>query len=223
MRLTPKFLLFLGLPLLPLSLWGQTFTVEKLKGQKALVEITSGQVEVGKTYPFQPGGKTASSQPEGRSKVLGLEGSFLGYASETSSTSGSSSNRSTLSVQSYFGWNFKKYELGPIFSLITSSGGVQTSRTTFGGFFDYNLKENIPENKLLFGVLGSVQLINQDAGGSKSSGQILAAGGFLKWFPGPSWLCLRTNLKYEMTESKTASTSTQATGFSLASGIAGYF
>jgi hypothetical protein len=211
----------------PITLLAQTLRIERLKGQKALVEITSGQVEIGKTYSLQSSdGKmteATSNDSHGRRRVLGLEGSILGYTSETSTVNGSSSSRSTFSFQSYFGWNFKKYELGPILSFVTSSGGVQTSSFGIGGFFDYNLAENTSERKFLLGLLGSIQLLNAEAGGSKSSGQTLAVGGFLKWFPGPSWLCLRSNLKYEMTDSKTSLVTTKTTGFSLTSGVAGYF
>lgn len=221
--LTALFFLVLIIGFHSPDLLAQSFRVKKTKGRQAIIELTSGSLENNHTYIIDSSKAGLSSQSQ-RKRVLGLEGSLLGYSSLASSTDGAgSSSWETIALQSYFGWNFQQFEVGPIVSFVSTSGGVKTSSLGFGGFFDYNLQDNSPGREFLSGLLATFQLINQDAGGSKSNGQKMALGAFIKWFPGPDWLCLRTNLKYEMTDEKTSLTATKTTGFTLLAGFASYF
>lgn len=218
-----KWTILLSLGLVPAIALSQTFQVKKVKGKTALIEVTSGQLKEGGRYLIQDLASSPSNSEGHRNMLIGLEGSFLSLSSLTSDTGGSGSQATTTDLETTFGWNFNRFETGPLLSLTSSSGSSQSSQFALGGFFDYNLQENISPASRVYGGLFSFQMTNLEAGGARSSGQKISIGAFFKWFPGPDWLCLRTQLKYLYAENKNDLVTTKITGFVITTGVTTYF
>jgi hypothetical protein len=219
--------LFLVVPASPAL--AQQIHVEKVKGGKAIVDASGIELEAGKTYSLVE--STASG--DNRSYILG---GTLSYDTLNTSVSGGGTSISTkansLLFSSRFGWNFERFEIGPLFGFTnTSIDTTDTNTFTLGIFTDYNFQPNRPGVTSVYGVSGELGIgsgsVSASAGGSTSKTSTTSTNAYLslfgKWFPFRSAVALRGDLGYSYYKESVNTTSSTTQGLSLRGGIALYF
>lgn len=220
-----KKLIILASVLMSQTAFAQQIRVQKVKGNKAIVEF-SGDLAPGRTYNL--GGSSSSSantSGSGRSYVIGGSFSYFSGTDSTSVSSISASNStSSLNLTARFGWNFETYELGPLFSYQSTSAGSQTtSATSFGGFADYNLSPNRSGETTIFAGTGELTYGNLSQ--SSTSGSLMGffLGGSVKWFGLTNSTALRADLGYDYRKTTIGSANVTTSGVALRAGISTYF
>lgn len=183
----------------------QKIKVERLKGNKALVDISGGHVQVGDTFDLseQASSKTSAVKARGgesRDHLLALSTNL----SSLTVTSGSSSvGVSVFTLSGRYGWNMGATEYGGLANFGSVSSNSQSTSTFYlGGFFDFNLTANrASENTLVgFGVEAGAGSANTSAFLSTTSSSTAAStwyaypSGFLKWFGFGGSFCIRADL-----------------------------
>ncbi len=208
------------------SAFAQKIKVRKVKGNQAVVEVSSGApLQLGQVYelisPDDFGeSHTSGTSATSRQYVIGLNFSLYNTKSDASSA-----NENSLTLTSKFGWNLGSFELGPLLSYVsTDSGGIARSEMKFGAFGDFNVIPNIPGEVFIYGVGGYASMGQYDGGsGNKSDIMELFGSGFVKWFPTGSTFAVRFDGGYIYKKnSGTASTAT-LTGLGLTAGLSAYF
>ena len=186
----------LGLILLsvPENVLATTITVKKIKGQQAVVEMSSS-LEVGKTYNLESEGITLktdfSTQFKSRLNSISL-------GAQLNLISGTKTLENTFVLNGKYGWNHSSFEFGPVINLEIYDKGFGTSTDyLLGLYYDYNIKENKSPTDLIYGPTVQFALGNKNynAGGSSQISQ-LQAGGFTSWFINSSPVALRFELNY---------------------------
>jgi hypothetical protein len=186
------------LVILSLLIGGQSFAqqifVEKVKGTKAIVEITNGALETGKSYSIDS--KSATDSEGGvhgpRRYLFGASLAMNNLTATTKTTGAETTtakNNSTI-LTSVFGWNKETYEIGPTFSFgSTSDDSASTTRFSVGLFFDYNFTPNRAGTPSLWGAgiqasYGSASTTESTLS-SKTASSIMSLypSVFYKWFP----------------------------------------
>lgn len=200
--------------------YGQKFTVNKIKGNQAVIEFTGSTLELGQTYDFSTDEFPITNSPSRKNSIT------LGFAYiDTLSDITNATNSSILSLNARYGWNFGTFEFGPIGSYLTTTGGGLTS-TTFkvGGFADYNFNPNFAGEAFVYGLGVSFSGGIYDPGvGGQTDLLSGLAGPFAKWFPWEGPVGFRIDLGYVYeTLSSSLRTSTN-TGTGLNVGINAYF
>ena len=178
-----------------------TGKVIKSKGKKVLVELPidpklqPGDTIELDTLELRSPAASRSSGSGGRRLTLGgsTNGGELHFYSQNNGYPGST----LLSVNGRGGWNYTKYEYGPIASLsyLATDSNNSLTQIGVGGFFDWNMVPNVPGANDVYGVGGDVQIssISTKSGGTSTSagGLNLNGGGFYKFFLFRSDTCLR--------------------------------
>ncbi|MBX3017542.1 MAG: hypothetical protein KF767_06625 [Bdellovibrionaceae bacterium] len=148
----------------------QSFTVKKVKGKQAIVQMTSGSFSEGQTVSVG-GGEASSSYSSGgsagsRNKFIGLEGRFT---STKVTVNNQSSTTTGIGLLATYGWNKLTMEYGVIGGVtINSGGGSNSTDLEVGGVFDYNFTENRPGNDgILF--VGANATFGSNSGGATST------------------------------------------------------
>lgn len=202
--------------------FAQQIRVLKVKGNKAMVEFSGATLSPGKAYNL--GGGSSSS----RARVA--SGSFIfhsGTDSATGTTGSTSASSSELNLVARYGWNMEQYEAGPILLYRNVDSNYQSVHYTsigVGGFFDYNFTPNRMSESTIWAVTGEGTygtFTPKSGSGGNSMG--LFAGGTLKWFGLTSSTALRADLGYDYQKITVGSSSINASGFTLRTGIATYF
>lgn len=202
--------------------FAQQMTVEKVKGNKAIVEFSGTTLSAGRTYSI--GGNTSDGAVGGsRARIIGgsIAMEFLEYSSSTNGSSAIKDN--LISLIARYGWNFETFEAGILGGYTdTDRPGTKYSAVKIGAFGDYNLTPNRPGTSNIYGVSGEggYSSITSTGGGSILD---MFLSGFAKWFVfGPS-TALRFDLGYSYEKGTFTSYSTVSQGFALRGGIATYF
>ncbi len=163
--------------------------VIKAKGKKILIELPidarlqpGDTVEVDTVELRSPA--SMRSSVGGRHLTLGGSSGELHFYSRNNGYNGDT----TFNLLARGGWNYVKYEYGPIAQIIYIAPDSNNSSTTLGvgGFFDYNLVPNAPGATDVYGFGGDAEIAsvnNKVAGTSVStSGLGLNGGAFYKYF-----------------------------------------
>lgn len=226
-----KMPLFLASLLISSLSFAQQIHVQKVKGNKAIVEVTGGNLAPGRTYNLGGGSAGGSG---GGSRQYVVSGSFtfrsgtdttsVTVNSVTSTTTGSGNDMNLLAR---FGWNNGDTEYGPIVSYRNADSdfqGLHYSSIGAGGFFDYNFTPNRLNETTVFAVTGEGTYgTYSPKTGSGGNTMNFFAGGSVKWFGITSSTAVRADLGYDYTKITVGSSSITSAGFVLRAGIATYF
>jgi hypothetical protein len=194
----------------------QIVRVDRIKGKKALVEISEGTLKTGEIYYLSstPTSTSTSDVPSSRtseisevSSKLSSRDRLIGVTGNVSSLSisggGNSASTTGLLLSGRFGWNFTDHEYGTLGSLtIINGAGNSTSSFLIGGFFDYNLGPNKALEEALPGfggeaAVGASGVTVAGLGGSSTTSATtwyLYPNGFIKWFYQQRSTCLRGDI-----------------------------
>lgn len=213
----------------------QQITVQKVKGNKAVIEISGGTLSQGRTYSIG-GGSSSSSTGGGvsgtRDHIIG--GSF-GFRSGTDTTSinngtasaSISSSSSDMNLLARFGWNLGTYEAGPILiyrSVDSDYQALHYSSVGAGGFFDYNFGLNRSGESTVYAATaeGTYGSYSPKSG---TGGNIIGlfAGLSAKWFGLSNTTAIRGDLGYDYEKITISSSSITSTGFAFRVGLSNYF
>lgn len=227
------FKIILGFTLMTLGLnaHAQTLKVVKVKGKQAIVNIQSGSLSEGETVNVGDGGGMdiesgggGTSGKGNRNYVIG--GSFI-FSNTKADTAGAEAVN-TLGLSAKFGWNFKRFEVGPILEFTSSkSGTTELTDTAFGGFAAYNFIENKSGVPMIFSVDGVLTMGSSkiSTGSSSSTTNMTSAtvGPFVKWFGLSNDFCLEAGAVYSYRKDSISTGDTTITGIKLVGGISTYF
>lgn len=178
-------------------------TISQMKGKKAIVVFDSD-------IPFSLGQKVFLSSADGtelglRSETRNLlerknSVNLLGSYSSIKPKTGDSTT--TFAVSGSYGWNWNEYEFGPIVAFASEdTGGTGTSSNTFGGYFDYNLNQNVPGQEMVWGGVARL-LLGSETNKTSNSKQTeslttIEAGVQAKFFQFSQVLAIRTELVFQ--------------------------
>ena len=191
-----KMNLFATLTILLLSSgsFGATITIKKVKGNSAVIEMSSS-LEVGKTYNLESDALTLQTDYSNQFKSR-LNSISLGL--DVNMMSGNKVTDNKAAFKGRYGWNHRNFEFGPIISVEVYDKGFGTNTDyLIGGYYDYNYIENKAPRDLIYGPTVQLLLGNRtfDSGGSAqiTHGNL---GGFMTWFINGSPVALRTEATY---------------------------
>ena len=206
--------------------FAQQIRVEKVKGDKAVVEFSGASLVPGKTYSLSGSSQASSEEGVGgsRAHMFGLNFDMKNL-SVSSSVSGGSGKDNSLAATARFGWNLEFFEFGPLvnYQSVSNDSG-DASLTSFGGFLDYNIVPNRAGESAIFGVGGEVSFGSYSpAEGISGNRMDVFIPGFLKWFPINSCIGIRTDVGYLYRKNTFASSNTTEQGFGLRVGVFNYF
>jgi len=203
----------------------QQFKVEKVKGNKAVIEFSGGNLSAGRNYSFGGSSSEGDGGATGGARRYVIGGNFdLQYLTYSSTAlAGTATKDNLIGLLGRFGWNFESSEIG----FILGYANTETSTTSYslikaGGFYDYNLTQNRAGKNSVYGVgaEASYGSITSAAGGSVLG---VYASAFAKWFVfGPS-TALRVDLGYSYDKGTYTSYSTTTQGLAVRGGLATYF
>jgi hypothetical protein len=203
----------------------QQFKVEKVKGNKAVIEFSGAGLSAGRNYSFGGSSSSEDGAATGGARRYVVGGNFdLQYLTYTSTAlAGASSKDNLIGLLGRFGWNFEGYEFGFIMGYTnTETSSSNYSLIKAGGFFDYNLTANRAGENSVYGASAEASYgsITSSAGGSVLG---VYASMFAKWFVfGPS-TALRMDLGYSYDKGTFTSYSTTSQGLAVRGGLATYF
>lgn len=218
---------FLASFLIPMVSLAQQIRVEKLKGNKAVIEFT-GNLIPGKTYSID-GTSASHSENSAHGKRQYVLGGSLGFSSSayTSPSINATLKHSDMNLSTRFGWNYESFEIGPMFgykNVDSDYADQHFSSFSGGAFADYNMTPNRPGETMIFGVTGEAVFgsITPKTGNSGSTMEFFV-GGFFKWFGLTDSTALRADLGYDYLKTTADASSNTLQGFVLRGGIATYF
>lgn len=222
-----------------LPTWAQKFTVKKIKGNQAVVEINDGVLGMNRQYDITPrsedevqleGGSTGP-----RAHFIGIGTSLksitgvsakTGISSMKSETGSTSSSTNAYGVEGYYGWNKRTLEFG-VKGLIGSSdtGSGATMTLGAGGILDWNFKPNKPGNDMIFGIGTDADyvVLNPPSGGTSSNIMAFYPHGYMKWFVLGTGACIRMNAGFAYAERASGGVKTKDSGMDLRAGLYVYF
>ena len=213
--------LFLAFVTLPLSSQATTITIKKVKGNSAVIEMSS-PLETGKTYSLEADALTLqtdySSQFKSRANSISL-------GLDVSLVSGNKVVDNTAAFKMRYGWNHRSFEFGPIVNIEVYDKGFGTNTDYLvGGYYDYNYNDNKAPRDLVYGPTVQLLLGNRsfDTGGSAQITQA-QLGGFLTWFINGSPVALRTEATYLYRRVNASSAETTLSGFTTQMYLMYYF
>lgn len=185
------------------------------------VLVFSSLIATQASAQIRSGGAQQTVMASYRPKTAGFVASFSSLSRSGGTSPGSAT---ALSLEGYFGWNHVQYEFGPKLYFSNSSGGGNTSFSTFGlgAYGDYNFVPNRVGEKFVYGLTGDLTVGSYSASNSSSSGSSVgfAFGGVGKWyFASSSTSAVRMELVYDY--DKTGSVTTN--GIVARAGFQTYF
>lgn len=206
----------------PLLCNSQTIRVDKIKDDKAIIEIIDGSVKPGETYQLGSAGSTLGKTTP-RKNLFAISGGFSNISQSSSSVT---NTYSVFSLTTKYGVNKVDYEYGGLLSIDHySSSGVSATGFQGGGFFDYNLVPNKSSSTNVYGIGteisgGTVQSL-VSANKAVSTYRIFG-GGFLKYFPFNTSTAIRMDLGFNYRNYSESPTITES-GLMGIFGMAHYF
>lgn len=204
----------------------QSFTVKKVKGKQALIEmVIPGSLTSGETYTV--GNEDFSAALDDQPKTgAGNRKKTIGASASYSSTKYDDSDYTVTSLflAGRYGWNQGSYEFGPLanFYMTDSGTGSSSAKSTsfgLGGFFDYNFTSNVNASQV-YGAGASFTYDTDKTGEADSvSSNAIFAGGFGKFFMlgTPTALRIDAGIDYAKYESRARN------GFVIMAGLQTYF
>lgn len=202
--------------------FAQKIKVQKVKGNQAVIEFTSGTLQSGQVYELAPHELSQSYEAESsRNYLLALSFSLLNTKSDTINAE----NETDISLTGKLGWNYGSFELGPLASFASDSTGSITSNTyKVGAFIDFNVIANAPGEAFLYGIGGTGSLGQLESSGLKRDLIDFFVGPFIKWFPSGNRVGIRIDAGYiYQKQSGGIGTDTTVTGLATNVDILTYF
>lgn len=218
--------------LISITAFSQTFVVKKVKGSQAIVDLTEGELEVGKTYLIGTNPSPISGiekntpMPVERNHLFGISGSFFSKSSESKTSTTTTSNTSSYFAGAIkYGWNKGIIEFGGLASFSGESvGGTNTSSYGAGGWIDFNFGHNQYGNNSLFGVGFEGAFAGANSALGNTTTITLFPSGYWKWFPfSGSNIGIRGDIGYYYAKSNQGSTETTDTGPKAVVALLNYF
>lgn len=213
--------LFIAVTTLPLALQATTITIKKVKGNSAVIEMSS-PLETGKTYSLESDAITLQTDYGNQFKSrfnsvsLGLDINMI---------SGNKVVDNEAAFKMRYGWNHRSFEFGPVLNIEIYDKGFGTNTDyLLGGYFDYNYTDNKAPRDLIYGPTAQLLLGNRsfDTGGSAQITQA-QIGGFITWFINETPVALRSEASYVYRRVNSSSTETNLSGFSAQIYLMYYF
>lgn len=213
--------LFLAFFTLSLHAQATTITVKKVKGNSAVIEMSS-PLEAGKTYSLESDAMTLQTDYSNQFKSrfnsisLGLDVSMI---------SGNKVVDNVAAFKMRYGWNHRSFEFGPIVNIEVYDKGFGTNTDyLLGGYFDYNYTDNKAPRDLIYGPTMQLLLGNRtfDTGGSAQITQA-QLGGFITWFINESPIALRSEATYLYRRVNSSANETNLSGFTAQFYLMYYF
>lgn len=209
----------------PFSFSAEKGTISQMKGKKAIVVFDSD-------IPFSLGQKIFLSSADGtelglrsetrnlleRKNSVNLLGSYSSIKPKTGEAT------TSIALSGSYSWNWNQYEFGPIiaFSSIDTDGNGLSSNS-LGGYFDYNLDQNVPGQEMVWGGVARVLLGSETlkVGTNKSTDSLttIEAGIQAKFFQFSQVLAIRTELVFQSKKVEDDNSS----GFVLNLGLQHYY
>ncbi len=220
--LLPLFILFI--PLIA-SAVSTRIKVKKVKGQTALIQF-QGSINPGENYTLVSGDISEADLNTGpRTHRLGVSLQFSSLKTKTSSVE---YNPSEFTINTDFGWNYEKYEIGPTlgYSSISTGFGGSTSYLTIGGFYDYNFSENKEPINSFFGVGLKLTYTNIIPSSSATGlfNTVIYPNLFWKWWPFGRSTAFKLDIGYSIENGKdSASSSVTTTGVKSTAALLFYY
>lgn len=208
-----------------LSAQAQQFNVVQVKGNRAIVEVQTGEkLKVGESYSV---GKT-NGEEESSNNAKGARNYLLGLDLSLSSTKSDSAGAVTVLEMGgvvKFGWNKKKYEFGPVGIFEYTKLGSLEPSTTFGigGFGTYNFQNNEPGTELIFSGDAQFVYTTQKQGSSSTNGYDIQLGPFVKWFGLSGDHCITGGLVFSFNKQSPTGGDVTTSGIKAIAGISTYF
>ena len=202
-----------------------TFTVKKSKGNSSVIE-SSVPLIPGETYIIQSSkqsGLISEDVTYPRSN-RSRENSFSGGI-DTSFFKSDTLQEHQIDIEARYGWNYGDYELGPLvhISLLDEGAGFNTELYV-GGYFDYNLNENVVSSDSVFGLTAQGYGGNREfTSGSSSQIFSFGGGGFYTMYLMRSTTALRIEGLVERKTIATSFASSNVFGFTGRMLLAFYF
>ncbi len=199
--------------------------VKKVKGQTALIQF-QGSLNPGENYTLVSGAISDADLKTGpRTHRLGVN---LNFASLKTKTSSVEYNPTEFTIDIDFGWNYEKYEIGPIlgYSSISTGFGGSTSYLTIGGFYDYNFSENKEPVTSLFGFGLKLTYTNIIPSSSATGlfNTVIYPNLFWKWWPFGRSTAFKLDVGYDIENGKdSASSSVTTTGVKSTGALLFYY
>lgn len=215
-------ILVLALLLASPSVFAQTFTVKRIKGKQAIIQLTSGTFYEGQSVSVDGDSSTGAGVGSG-SAGTGPRNNFLGFSTGFSSFKSGGATATSLSLNVTYGWNKGTIEYGGLGSISILSGvGSNSTTIGIGGLFDYNFKPNRVGQDGIFAVGVNGRYGTSSGGTSSTVLQIFPAASY-KWFILGTPTCLRFDAGLELTQAKTGSTNSSDTQPKVLGGLQTYF
>lgn len=208
-----------------LSFSAEKGTISQMKGKKAIVVFDSD-------IPFSLGQKVFLSSADGTELGLRSENrnllerknsvNLLGSYSSIKPKTGDSTT--TFAVSGSYGWNWNEYEFGPIVAFSsTDTGGSGLSSNSLGGYFDYNIDQNVPSQEMVWGGVARILLGSETlkVGSNKCTDSLttIEVGVQAKFFQFSQVLAIRTELVFQNKKVEDENSS----GFVLNLGLQHYY
>lgn len=166
------------------------------------------------------GGRAVQSRRD-----YGLELNFS-YLSATEKSQNSSKDVNRMDWQSLLGFNLGNFEVGPLFSITSSSssGGLTTTVMGFGAFADYNYWANQSPGQHVLSARIIGKFLSGKTGGFDRSGSAILIGPVYKgFFFGPSTALTLGLLYMYQSYGAEGSPAIETTGIQVTSGLLTYF
>lgn len=217
--------LWLSLVFVASPAFAQKFTVKKVKGTQAIVEVSEGVVVTGKTYDLGAG--DGGGDLEFTASSTGRRSKFIGFSAQISSIkSDTGGTTNQYGASGIYGWNLGTIEYGVGGSFLSKDTGTGAAMS-YGvlGKFDFNLMPNRSGVTMVYGVGAQAGYdIANPAGGGTAVNTISAyPSAFLKWFPLGNSACVRTDLGYSYAQASVSGTKSTLSGVAIAAGFEVYF
>lgn len=120
-----------------------------------------------------------------------------------------------INIDARYGWNFVRYEVGPLISIsLTDKGAGYDSDFNVGGYFDYNILANTNRTNITYGLTAQIYGGNREfTSGASSQAYAIGGGGFLTCFLFNSSAAIRFEGLAQSKKIATSSASENAMGF----------
>lgn len=178
-------------------------SISQIKGKKAIVIFDEA-------VPFSVGQKLFLNSAEGSDVGTTLESrnllerrnavNLLGSYSSLKPKDGDTTTE--ISLSGSYTWNLGQYEYGPIVAFSsTDTDGSGTSSSSFGGYLDYNLEQNISGQEMVWGAVARITagtLTSKTSSGKDSASlTTIDLGAQAKFFQFSQVLAIRTELIFQ--------------------------
>lgn len=205
--------------------FAQKIKVKKTRGNQSLIE-SSVPLEEGQVYDLAA--EPMSQNVDYKTTGLRSRQNSFSVGGSISSLRGNDYQRTSIALQSRYGWNFSMLEFGPLLGFTSEDlGAGATSEFTAGGYFDYNLVPNRDTKNMVYGIVGILSFGSRQfpstSGGGSATTLDLNAGAFLAWFINSSAMALRAEAFFDYQQISTTAKQTNVTGFGSRALMAFYF